>query len=208
MKDNDIVKRLSMMECSTPRLLIRPFTVADIDSDYVGWFQDKESIRFLDVARRDLSKRSLKKAFKTSGKIEGSILFGIFDKTTEKKIGTMRVSRIDQWNGLAWVGYLIGNSASRGQGIATEALTSLSDCILTPGLFRKLQAGVASANPASSRVLEKSGFSRVAVFSKQLFDGFEYCDSFVYEKLRPTADFTEDEISARRRETFGTGPVK
>lgn len=188
-----------MMECSTPRLLIRPFTFADIDNAYASWFQDRESIRFLDVARRDLSRRSLKKAFKASRNKKDSVLFGIFEKNTEKKIGSMRVSRIDEWNGLASIGYLIGNASSRGQGIATEALTSLSDCILSPGLFRKLQAGVASTNPASLRVLEKSGFCRGAVFSKQIFDGSTLHDSFVYEKFRPLADFTEEEILARWR---------
>lgn len=120
------------MECSTPRLLIRPVTFADIENALVSWSQGRASVRFLDAARRVLSRRSLKKTSKASRKTKDSILFGVSEKNTEKKIESMRVRRIDEWSGLASLGYLIRNSSSRGQGIATEELTSLSDCILSP----------------------------------------------------------------------------
>lgn len=81
----------------------------------------------------------------------------------------------------------------RGRGIAIWALTSLNDSILSPGLFRKLQAGLASTNPGPVRVLEKSGICRGAVFSKEFFDGPTLHDSFVYKEFRPSADFTEAE---------------
>lgn len=55
---------------------------------------------------------------------------------------------------------------------------------------------MASTNPASLRVLEKSGFSREAVFSEQFFDGRKLHDSFAYKKFRPFAHFTEREFGS------------
>ena len=99
MKDSDRVHLLSMMGCSTPRLLIRPVTFADVDNALVCWFQGRASAPFLDAARRDLFRRSLKKIFKASRKTKDSILFGVFKKNTEKKLDLCELAGVTSGTG-------------------------------------------------------------------------------------------------------------
>ena len=190
----DILSDLFALEVSSPRIFIRAFTDRDLDDDYVSWFSDQSAVRFLDVARSPVTKDSLEESFRMSLDREESVLFAIFNRKTNEKIGTARISDIDYLNRVAWAGYFIGSPSSRGRGFGTESVSHLTDVILDSGLLRKLYAGVAETNRASLRVLEKSGFSRIAVFPGRFFDGGDLCDSFVYEKSGSPWKFADQEF--------------
>lgn len=81
----------------------------------------------------------------------------------------MRVRRIDERNGLASLGYLIRNASSRGQGIATEELTSLRDYILSPGARPQASSGSGKYQPSILASSRKVGLlSRSCVFGTVL----------------------------------------
>lgn len=189
----DILRSLFALEVSSPRIFIRPFTGDDLDDDYVSWFDDQSSFRFLDAARSPVTKDSLEESFRKALEREESVLYGIFNNETKVKIGTARIGNIDFWDRVAWIGYFIGSESSRGKGLGSEAVSYLTDAVLASGLLRKLYAGVAETNRASLRVLEKSGFSRIAVFPGRFFDGADICDSHIYEKSRISGRFGQQE---------------
>ena len=90
----------------------------------------------------------------------------------------------DVYRRTAEIGYWLSESC-RGRGIATDAVRAL-----VPVAFRRfdivrLQAGVFSGNPASMRVLERSGFVREAVHTDAIWKNDRLLDEVVYVCFGP-----------------------
>jgi ribosomal-protein-alanine N-acetyltransferase len=83
-----------------------------------------------------------------------------FDGQLAGGIGAMAQEGI--YSSTARFGYWLGK-AFWGRGIASAAATALAARVGSEGLFARLEAQVFEWNPASMRVLEKSGFTREAV---------------------------------------------
>lgn len=85
-----------------------------------------------------------------------SATFAIRLKTTGRLIGVARYANVDA-DGPVHVGYWLGEPFW-GQGLATEAVHVLVDHAFTHNGIRELQGSCRVTNPASRRVLVKSGF--------------------------------------------------
>lgn len=81
------------------------------------------------------------------------------------------------------VGYWLGQP-HWGGGIATAALRALVTELFDQGRFERLETTVYAWNPASMRVLEKSGFAREGVLRRSIFKDGEFVDSVLYAALR------------------------
>lgn len=66
------------------------------------------------------------------------------------------------------------------KGILSEAVPALVNYTFSTYSFTRIFAGVYSYNPASSRVLEKSGFHLEAVHRNAIYKNGQYCDEKVY----------------------------
>lgn len=86
----------------------------------------------------------------------GSAIFAIRLKATGRLIGTARYAKLDA-DGPVHVGYWIGEPFW-GNGFATEAVHALVDHAFCHTDVRELTAACRVTNPASRRVLIKSGF--------------------------------------------------
>lgn len=71
-----------------------------------------------------------------------------------------------------------------GRGIATEALSLLTDYIFDRFDFNRLEASVYAYNPASARVLEKAGYTFEARHRARIFKDNQVTDELVYAKIR------------------------
>lgn len=83
----------------------------------------------------------------------------------------------------AEVGYWLGRE-HWGRGLATEALRLLVDYAFDHYGFERLHAGVFGWNPASMRVLEKTGFTREGARRRAVFKDGEFTDEVMYALLR------------------------
>ena len=79
----------------------------------------------------------------------------------------------------AEIGYWLSESLW-GQGIVTDAVSSLVPVAFDRYDIVRLQAGIFSNNPASMRVLEKCGFIREAVHKKAIWKNGRLLDEVVY----------------------------
>ncbi|MFT5430613.1 MAG: ribosomal-protein-alanine N-acetyltransferase [Myxococcota bacterium] len=85
------------------------------------------------------------------------------------------------------IGYVLGR-AFWNQGYTTEALQVVVDSALADPRIYRLSATVAPENPASARVLEKTGFKREATLARyHIFPalGPEPRDTWLYSNTRP-----------------------
>jgi len=81
------------------------------------------------------------------------------------------------------LGYWLGASAW-GRGIATAATRAFAPHVLAATDLVRLEARVYAWNPASARVLEKSGFAHESVQRRSVFKDGQLADSALYVRLR------------------------
>ena len=82
----------------------------------------------------------------------------------------------------AEIGYWLGEEYW-GKGIATEAITEMTNDVFSSTEIIRLFAPVFSPNKASMRVLEKCGYTLAGVFKKAVFKNGEYFDGHLFEKI-------------------------
>lgn len=82
----------------------------------------------------------------------------------------------------ATLGYWV-DADEQGRGIATAAVGTMLE--LAHGLLRlhRIEAGVSPGNPASQRVLEKSGFTRIGLAPRYLFAAGDWQDQILYQRV-------------------------
>ncbi|MBZ0120887.1 MAG: GNAT family N-acetyltransferase [Sandaracinaceae bacterium] len=84
----------------------------------------------------------------------------------------------------AEIGYWLGH-AFWGRGVMTEAVTFFSRQLLEDRGFLRLEAPVFETNPASARVLEKSGFALESRQRRAVIKDGRVLDLLLYVKLAP-----------------------
>lgn len=72
-----------------------------------------------------------------------------------------------------------------GKGIMTAALALFTSYIFAGFEVERIVAGVFGSNPASAKVLQKTGFRHEGTFKKALFKNGVYDDELIFAKLRP-----------------------
>ena len=83
----------------------------------------------------------------------------------------------------AHFGYWLGEHAW-GKGVATAAAQAMAAYAFQAFPFARLETPVFAWNPASMRVLEKSGFSKEGVLRHSVFKDGQLIDSVLYARLR------------------------
>jgi len=86
----------------------------------------------------------------------------------------------------AEIGYWLGE-AFWGRGITTAAVTALTEYAFSSLDLRRLEAGIYSWNPASMRVLEKSGYRREGVMRHSVVKDGQLIDQVLYAATRDDA---------------------
>ena len=84
----------------------------------------------------------------------------------------------------AEIGYWLGRN-HWGQGIATAAVTTLTDRVFATTDIVRLYAGVFAWNAASARVLEKSGYVFEGRKKSAVFKDGHLIDELLYAKVKP-----------------------
>ena len=84
----------------------------------------------------------------------------------------------------AEIGYWIGES-HWGRGVMTTTVRAFCEALFAHTDIERIEAGAFLTNPASHRVLEKSGFTREGLLRRKYFKDGEFIDDAVYALLRP-----------------------
>jgi ribosomal-protein-alanine N-acetyltransferase len=84
----------------------------------------------------------------------------------------------------AEIGYWIAED-HWGKGIATEAISKMTERVFSDTKIVRLSAPVFSPNKASMRVLEKCGYALEAIHHRAAFKNDEFMDEHIFVKFRP-----------------------
>ena len=165
------MKDLGTVTLETERLILRKLTKDDASQAFNNWTNDLKTARYV--------------TWKPHGTVENTKkLFEIWEKeysephtyrwVVEVKefnqiIGTIDVVDKGIREKIAEIGYCYG-SKYWGNGYGTEALTKVIDFLLNEVGFDLLEAIHLVDNPASGRVMEKSGMQYEATLRKRRID--------------------------------------
>lgn len=143
----------------TPRLILRPFTMDDAPAMFRNWACDDEVTKHLtwptytsaEVSRRVLSDWT--RHYPEPDFYNWAI---VLKENGPEPIGSIAVVGIDQKVRSAHIGYCMSRSHWR-RGIMPEALTAVIAFLFDRVGFNRIEADHDPNNPASGRVMEKSG---------------------------------------------------
>jgi [ribosomal protein S5]-alanine N-acetyltransferase len=155
---------------------LRQLQVEDVTQDYVDWFLDKAVLEYSDNQYRSFTLDGQKRFVKSCLADPNVSLFGVF--IGEKHVGNVQLTGLNSLHNRADLSYIVGDCASRGQGIATKAISKVIMVAKKQCGLNKLTAGAAAENVSSHRVLIKNGFLLEGCRKKHLIYNGKYVDQF------------------------------
>ena len=144
---------------SSSRLFLRCLSEPDVGEKYLGWLNDPEVSKFLEV--RHAPPTTIPQLWASVDAINSSvdsILFGIFLIEGSQHIGNIKIGPINTVHRRTELGLLIGESSEWGKGLASEAISLACQFAREEFAIRRVLAGCYHSNEASKRAFLKAGF--------------------------------------------------
>ena len=165
------------MSVDTPSLPMKdidlvPFEQADVDAQYGAWLHDLEVIRLLEVARQNRSKEALLQYVTAVISDPDRHFFKIVAREASEKIGTISL-HVNQPQGLAHYGYLLGEREYWGGNFALQAQVGLFDFAFGTLKVRKIAGGACTENIGSNFNFSRLGFKREGIRKAHVLVGTE-----------------------------------
>jgi Acetyltransferases, including N-acetylases of ribosomal proteins len=165
----------------TERLLLRRFVISDVENSYNNWFSDPDVAFYMRWnAHTDIkqTEEMLSKFILNYGKLD-FYRWAITFRTDNEVIGAIGFHIDDEFDMIADVSYTLGKKFW-GQGVITEALKEVLRFGLLDVGINRIEAFHSINNPASGKVMKKSGM-KYEGHSRQKYKshtGLEDCDLY------------------------------
>lgn len=170
----------------TERLILRPFSAADVQEMYDNWASDPEVTRFLmwpahpNPAVTAVVIKSWVSRYEDRSYYQWAIVL----KETGSPIGSISIlNRMEEEIGSAHIGYCIGRKWWH-QGITSEALARVIDFLFDEVEFNRIECRHDPRNPHSGAVMKKCGMRYCGTFRQCERNNQGICDAACYELLR------------------------
>lgn len=178
------------MFITTDRLKMKVLKVSNVTEEYISSLNNPEINKFLvNVRLKRQTYRTVSDFVKMNLNSKESILLGIFIKSHNKLIGTIRIHDISYFHYSCIVGICIFNKVYWGQGYASEALKHCIKYIFETLKLHYIEAGVYKENKSSVNLFKKTGFKLKASFKNK----YRHIDSFrevlIFGKINPNFDY-------------------
>jgi ribosomal-protein-alanine N-acetyltransferase len=152
------------------RMLLRPFTLADISAEYIAWLNDPLVVRYSNQRFLTHTEASCRRYFESFANTP-NLFLSISMKADDLAVGTM-TAYVSPHHGTADIGIMVGRRSVWGSGVGQDAWETLLNWLLTSPGIRKVTAGAMRGNAAMVRIMERSGMMHEATRAEQeLLDG-------------------------------------
>jgi len=165
------------------KVLLRPFTVSDINESYIGWLNDKEVVRF---SNQRFLRHDQESSLRYLASFEGTdtLFISVRRLSDDSPVGTM-TAYVSSHHGTVDVGVLIGDKSVWGMGYGQDAWNTLTNWLLERDDIRKLTAGTLACNYGMIKLMERSGMHHEATRSEQEIVNGQAVDILYYAKFHP-----------------------
>lgn len=142
----------------SPRLNFRKLEMSDCGETYLAWLLDPEVNRYLETRHSEQTIELIQGFVAGVNSRPNEHLFGMFRRDDGRHIGNIKVGPISALHRRGDVSLFIGDRASWGQGLATEAIAAISIYAFDTLGVAKLASGMYANNQGSYRAFIKAGY--------------------------------------------------
>jgi RimJ/RimL family protein N-acetyltransferase len=172
------------MQIRGHHIYLRFLTPDDVGDVYVAWMNDSEITQYLESRWSVQTLESIRNFVQAMSESPSNFLFGIFLNSTNKHIGNIKIGNINQIHRYGDVGLIIGDRASWGKGLASEAISLVTKYGFEELNLHKLFAGMYEQNVGSYKAFLKVGYQDAGRYKRHFFSQGQYVDALWVEKLR------------------------
>jgi ribosomal-protein-alanine N-acetyltransferase len=157
---------------NTHRFILREITEEDATENYLNWFRDPLSVRYITSAGTQNQLSNLKQYICDRIDRNDVLFLGIFEIISGQHIGNLKYEPVNSELGYAIMGILIGEETYRGIGVAKEVITSSSKWLSENRNIQEILLGVHLENISAIKAYKKMGFkvSNTPFISKKSSD--------------------------------------
>jgi RimJ/RimL family protein N-acetyltransferase len=167
------------------RITLASLTAGDVTDPYVDWMNDPLVNRYTESRYSKHTRASVESYVSGLENDPNHLFLAIYRNEQGRHIGNIKLGPIDWRHRVGDIGIIIGDRDSWGMGIATEAISLLSQHADEVLRLHKLTAGCYAPNESSRRAFEKAGFQTEGVKrSHYLYEG-QWLDAVLMAKLFP-----------------------
>ena len=178
------MKAIGTQTLQTKRLILRRFVESDAEAMFENWASSAENLTYVtwdphpdvDVTRNSI--RNWVASYANPNYYKWAICL---KENPEQVIGDISIIAMDENDSSCEIGYILGQNYW-GRGMMTEALNAVLDFGFTQAGFQKVRARYASLNPASGRVMEKSGMSYLKTIANRV-ERKDYVADLIYYQI-------------------------
>ena len=145
----------------TERLILRPFTMADVEPMFHGWANDPEVCRYMTWPAHesvDVTRALLERWTGCYGAPDYYNWAIVLKENGPEPIGNISTAHVTEVTLCATMGYCMSR-AHWGKGIMPEALKAVIDYFFDEVGFNRVDADHDIENPKSGRVMQKAGMA-------------------------------------------------
>lgn len=142
---------------STPRFLLKPLTIVDVNDRYLSWLNIKTSAYIEYTWEGNPSMEELKNYVSERENRLDVLFLGIFTKEAQH-IGNIKYEPIDSKSKSAFMGILIGENDWRGKGVATEVIKVSGRYLAEQYRIETIILDVNESHKAAIAAYQKVGF--------------------------------------------------
>lgn len=140
------------------KIYLKKLRIKDANKNYLSWFYDKMSKKYIISAKSTNSIKKLKDYIRTKNASPNVLLLGIFIKTNHKHIGNIKYEPINYLNKCATLGIMIGDEKYRNKGIGSETIKISMDWLNKNYNIKKIILGVDNNNLQAIQLYKKLKF--------------------------------------------------
>ena len=178
------------IQIETERLRIRVLQPKDITEEYVSGLNDPEVNYYLLTVKKDRQTfESVKSFVLENARSSSSLLFGIFLKSSNYLIGTVRLSEISFFHYYLGMGICIFAKQCWGKGHAVETVLRLKEFVFNDMGMHYIEAGAWSQNEASVKLFKKAGFESYLKISDKYRLEDKFTDVLMFRAVNPDFNF-------------------
>lgn len=145
---------------SSRRLSLKRLVVDDITDEYIGWLNNRNTTRYLEVRFHPQSRSDVENYVRHHLRDEAQALhFGVFDRNGSRLVGTTTLNRIDPHHLSSNISFVIGHPDAGKRGYATEAVHAATHYAFTVLRLMKIWGGYYDGNKGAERVFLKNGYN-------------------------------------------------
>jgi len=179
------MKHLGTVVIETERLVLRPFTINDAEKMYENWASDDEVTKYLTWPTHENVEgtKGILETWIEKYKESDFYLWAITLKEYgDDPIGSISVVRQEDDVEMVCIGYCLGKKWWQ-QGIMPEAFSELIRFFFEEVKVNRIESWFDTRNPASGRVMEKSGLKYEGIMREADWNNQGRCDMVVYAIL-------------------------